>query len=106
MTSFNNSEVYLFEDSLYLLTDKATTWGEAQADAQSLGGNLVAINNQREQIFLSSLFAEQRAWIGLSDAASEGDFTWNTGEPLNFKKWNGGQHNGKFCCHACWRSLV
>ena len=85
MTSFNNSEVYLFEDSLYLLTDKATTWGEAQADAQNLGGHLAAINSRREQIFLSGLFVGQRSWIGLSDAASEGNFTWTTGEPVNFQ---------------------
>ena len=91
MTNFNNSEVYLFEDSLYLLTDKAITWGEAQADARSLGGNLVAINNRREQIFLSGLFPGQASWIGLNDVASEGDFTWTTGEPLNYKKWNSGR---------------
>ena len=88
MTNFNDSEVYLFEDSLYLLTEKPVTWGEAQIEAQGLGGTLAAINNEREQIFLSGLFVGQRSWIGLSDAASEGNFTWTTGEPVNFKKWN------------------
>ena len=91
MTNFNDSEIYLFEDSLYLLTEKPLTWGEAQTEAQDLGGHLAAINSRREQIFLSSLFLGQRSWIGLSDAGSEGNFTWTTGEPVNFKKWNSGR---------------
>ncbi|MFM6578530.1 MAG: lectin-like protein [Dolichospermum sp.] len=41
--------------ALYLLTNFGT-WEQAQAEAQSLGGNLVTINSQEEQDFLVSTF--------------------------------------------------
>ncbi|MEM7770289.1 MAG: NF038122 family metalloprotease, partial [Cyanobacteria bacterium P01_A01_bin.37] len=37
----------------YLITESSQTWEEAQAEAQTYGGNLVAINDEAEQDWLS-----------------------------------------------------
>jgi hypothetical protein len=39
---------YQYNGSIYRLTT-AVAWKQAQAQAQSLGGNLVTVNNQAEQ---------------------------------------------------------
>jgi hypothetical protein len=39
---------YQYNGSIYRLTT-AVTWKQTQAQAQSLGGNLVTVNNQAEQ---------------------------------------------------------
>ena len=39
-----------YENSLYAIVD-STTWEEAQAKAEELGGNLVTINNEEENEF-------------------------------------------------------
>src|SRR5205807_2704641 len=36
----------------------------------------------------------RRLWIGLSDAASPGVFTWANGEPLIYTNWAPGQPSG------------
>ena len=46
---------YQYNGSIYRLTN-AGTWKQAQEQAQSLGGNLVTVNNQAEQDWLVTTF--------------------------------------------------
>ncbi|MBD2516057.1 hypothetical protein H6G93_13755 [Nostoc sp. FACHB-973] len=80
--------IYTFGDSIYL-TSVAGSWGTAQVEAQSFRGNLVTINDVKEQTFLAGLFANQNPWIGLSDAGKEGTFTW-IGEQGAYQNWTPG----------------
>ncbi len=91
--SFNTQEVYWFGNSIYLLTDSDTTWGEAQREAIGLGGNLATINNGTESAFLSGLFSGQTVWTGLTDVGSEGNFVWISGEPVTYLNWQVNQPN-------------
>jgi len=77
----------------YLLP--AASWPDSEAQAVCLGGHLVTINDKAEQNWVWETFsrydgAERSLWIGLSDAASEGRFTWSSGEPVSYTHWADG----------------
>jgi hypothetical protein len=88
---------------IYLLLSP-DTWTNSEAEAVSLGGHLVTINDAAENQFLVDTFtsgADERRvlWIGLTDAAgaapgaSEGNFRWTSGEPVTFTRWFAGEPN-------------
>jgi PKD repeat protein len=80
----------------YRLTDTTGTWQQAEDEAVSLGGHLVAINDEAEHGLLIQRFLSENPhaaayWIGLTDAdayATEGNYVWTTGEPLTYADWN------------------
>jgi hypothetical protein len=80
------------------------TWFQARDAAAAtsfLGsaGHLVTITTAAEDAFLRAAFESQLrvdflpgdsgdfAWLGLTDAAREGDYRWITGEPFTFSNW-------------------
>ncbi|MCU0707694.1 MAG: S8 family serine peptidase [Pirellula sp.] len=76
----------------YALTSGIKTWQASQAEAASLGGNLVTVNDQLEQNFLKRVFfsgpnRNWTYWIGLNDIGEEGNFVWASGEPVEFTNW-------------------
>ncbi len=79
----------------YLLSQGC--WTAAEAEAITLGGHLVTINDQAENDFVFNTFAHLHPnddlWIGFSDAAVEGVFEWVSGEPITFTNWA--------CCIGC-----
>jgi hypothetical protein len=84
-----------FNGHTYLLLSP-NTWTASQAEALSLGGNLVTVNSQAEQDFLYNTFGNWEGsprylWIGLTDAASQGNFVWINGEPVMFTFWAPGE---------------
>src|SRR5512145_3029810 len=72
----------------YLLS--ANTWTASEAEARGLGGHLVTINDAAENQWVRSTFFPLTGvpyaslWIGLNDAANEGQFVWANGEPVTF----------------------
>ncbi|MDP6361327.1 MAG: lectin-like protein, partial [Planctomycetota bacterium] len=40
------------------------------------------------------LHPREQLWIGLTDSAKEGDFSWVNGAPFTFKKWDKNQPDG------------
>ncbi|WP_051347652.1 lectin-like protein, partial [Dolichospermum circinale] len=84
--------MFNYNGSTYLLTSFFSTWEQAQAQAQSLGGNLVTINTAAEQNWLVSTFGgSQELWIGLTDKVTEGQFKWASGEISTYTNWFTGQ---------------
>jgi hypothetical protein len=73
----------------YFLTPTGTNWQSGQAYSRTFGGYLASINDGAEQAFIASRFSSATAgfWIGLSDAASEGTYTWDSGEPTGYWNW-------------------
>jgi len=72
----------------YYLTTP-TTWTDAQAQAQAMGGNLVTINDAAENQFLVNAFGSNESfWIGFTDAVQEGDWKWINGEPVTYVNWS------------------
>lgn len=90
VTNSANGHVY------YLLT--AGTWTASEAEAVQLGGNLVTINDAAENGWVFTNFAsfggvDRSLWLGLNDQATEGTWTWISGEPVTFTNWASGEPN-------------
>ncbi|MBC7771635.1 MAG: hypothetical protein H7210_03995 [Pyrinomonadaceae bacterium] len=72
------------------------SWANAELTATALGGHLVTINDAAENEFVYSTFGAQRdLWIGYNDAASEGNFTWASGENPGYTNWRAGEPNNQ-----------
>ncbi|MCY3549865.1 MAG: lectin-like protein [Candidatus Poribacteria bacterium] len=62
----------------------------ATAQAAAENAYLVAINDEAENEWLDGIFERERFWIGLNDAAEEGQLVWDSGEPVTYTNW--GEH--------------
>ena len=83
-----NSLLLTYNDSEYQLTSPGSTWLEAQAEAESLGGNLVSINDAAEQQWIvDNLAISAPRWIGFSDRNTEGQFEWSDGSTVDYTNW-------------------
>lgn len=76
------------------------TWTSARAAALALGGgwDLATLTSATEELFVGSLLTvtwpdRSHVWIGGSDAASEGDWRWVTGEREAYTHWWPGEPN-------------
>lgn len=90
----------------YFLTTELS-WQEAQDLAEEMGGNLVTINDEKENQWLMDTFITPDTnffWIGINDQAVEGQFIWVSGEESTYLNWaknepnnnpnQGGEHFG------------
>ena len=72
--------------------DEVTTFAAAQAACIAAGGHLATITSAGEQALVSSVQnPAQNPWIGGTDAAVEGTFTWLTGEAFAFTSFAPGE---------------
>lgn len=81
----------------YLL--RGLTWAETEAEAQSLGGHLVTINDAAENQWLVDNFASfnTTVWIGYNDQAVEDTFVWSSEETPAYTNWGANEpNNGGF----------
>ncbi len=86
-TPVSNTQGEIYNGSQYLVIETATVWSKAQAYAESLGGNLVTINDAAEEKWLQDTFGtSEMFWIGLSDAETEGTWKWASGEVSDWVK--------------------
>jgi len=78
----------------YSLT--SSNWLDAEAKAVEMGGHLATIRNAEEDSWICGEFGGVDTglvglWIGLTDAAEEGNFVWISGEPVTYTNWGAGQ---------------
>jgi hypothetical protein len=80
-------------------------WASAEAEAVVHGGHLITIGSRQEQGFVVATFLsppDKVYWIGMTDAETEGDWHWVSGEPITFTNWeNPGEPN-----NVKWRHPV
>jgi len=86
MGEFNNSKYYCSQTNNY-------TWHQAKALAESHGGYLAVVSDYEENNFIKNVILADYVWIGLTDEASEGNFSWTNGSPLSYTNWSYGEPN-------------
>ena len=76
------------------------TWTASEAEAISLGGHLVTINDAAENAWVLSTFSlfggsPKTLWIGLNDVTTESAFVWSSGDPSSYRNFArfGGTNN-------------
>ena len=71
------------------------SWTAAQTAAAATGGHLATLTSAPEDDFVRGLAGPILGdyWIGLSDAAMEGDYQWVTGEPFAYDGFAPGEPN-------------
>ena len=100
----------------YLLLETAP-WTDSEAEALTLGGHLVTINDSAENDWVFDTFVPLLPttvgafiWIGLNDAAHEGTLEWASGEPVTFTNWSSGQpdnaHSGEDYAHLWTPDII
>jgi hypothetical protein len=78
----------------YFVTPHGVNWQTARTYSRSFGGYLASINDPAEAFFIDFNYSNYPAlWIGLTDAQLEGAFIWDSGEPLTYLAWCGGEPN-------------
>uniref|UniRef100_A0A3B5R8K8 C-type lectin domain-containing protein n=1 Tax=Xiphophorus maculatus TaxID=8083 RepID=A0A3B5R8K8_XIPMA len=75
----------MFNSSCYFLSTSSGSWNKAREDCRNRGGDLVVINDDDEQNFLSTIINKE-PWIGLNDIETEGSWKWVDDTPLT-KHW-------------------
>lgn len=84
--------VRAFDNHAYRIVDRPVTWSVAVAGCASLSAHLVTVTSAEERAFVSAnTFGN--LWGGATDAATEGTFTWVTGEPFVFTAYQTGEPN-------------
>ena len=68
-------------------------WSGSEAEAVTLGGHLVTINDADENQWVFDTFSQDRnLWIGLYQPAGspepDGGWTWISGEPVEYLNWD------------------
>ncbi len=92
--AISDDDTLTYRGNQYVLTSSSKTWEQAQAEAESLGGNLVTINAAAEEAWLKQNFGESEGyWIGINDAGTEGVFEWASGETVGYTNWAPGEPN-------------
>uniref|UniRef100_A0A3Q1GXN8 C-type lectin domain-containing protein n=1 Tax=Anabas testudineus TaxID=64144 RepID=A0A3Q1GXN8_ANATE len=75
-----------FSCSCYFLSTESGSWTEGRQDCRTRGADLVVIDSDEEQTFLST-FTNMSTWIGLSDKDKEGTWKWVDGTLLTVMFW-------------------
>ncbi|MCG3145780.1 MAG: hypothetical protein HONDAALG_03456 [Gammaproteobacteria bacterium] len=76
------------------------TWSGADTAAGLLGAgwDLASITSAAENVFVLSLITttptdRMHVWIGGTDSAAEGTWTWTNGDPFSYTNWFSGEPN-------------
>ena len=96
----------------YQRFDTALNWNSAKTACAGLGGHLATITSQAENdwVWTNLGVSGVNIWLGGTDEAQEGVWTWITGEPWSYSIWAatqpdnawGGQDQLAFAGNATW----
>ncbi|KAM4036962.1 asialoglycoprotein receptor 2-like isoform 2-T2 [Anomaloglossus baeobatrachus] len=99
----------LFEGKCYFFSNSQSNWFRARTMCVLKSADLVVINNENEQKFISGKKNQRTYWIGLTDAEAEGNWTWVDGSDykISYKNWMPNEPNsyrgGEEDCGQVWK---
>ena len=82
----------------YKVYNGQSSWEDAAAFCQSVGGHLATITSEEENTFLYDYLVSlglSGAYFGFSDVNIEGEWVWCTGEDVIFTNWDTGEPNNE-----------
>lgn len=86
----------------YLFVDDARDWRDARNACRGWGGDLVVIDNDTENAWITFLRGnDDRRWIGLNDRDREGNYEWSSGASSGYRAWADGEPNNSFFSEDC-----
>ena len=86
----------------FIVCADRTSWSSARLKCQALGfDDLASIRTASENAMLTSLALQLTTdldlyWIGLSDAAAEGQYLWSDGAAVTYSNWDYGEPNNLY----------
>jgi|GEM_PF-4225510 len=83
----NTTDLGIFGSHQYLYNSTASTWQEAKAYSESIGGTLVSIENAQENEFIQEAIPGSSIWIGFTDESMGGQFEWSDGQLVDYTNW-------------------
>lgn len=86
MTGYQNPE----NKNIYAAIDSVMSWHESKTLTENMGGHLVTVSSESENIFISNiaiLYENSHFWLGLTDEHSEGEWRWVNEEPMVYSNW-------------------
>ena len=101
------SAAWEYVTSPFVYHSEPASWEGARAVCQAEGGDLASIHTEAENAVAYELSAGQSVWLGLTDAAEEGVWTWSDGSPLDYTPSAGegfryDNHGGDEDCAGFW----
>jgi len=86
---FEGSCWWHYDDNLY-------TWADAEDVCKARQMSLASIHSEAEQAFVFATVEGLSCWLGLTDAAQEGEWQWSDDTPVDYLNWSMeyGQPNG------------
>ncbi|MBQ9912639.1 MAG: C-type lectin domain-containing protein [Clostridia bacterium] len=85
------SDAVEYNGHWYKVYEICLTWENAKKYCDDLGGHLVTISSKEENDFVLSILKKSSKAanfiIGLAELKKEGEWSWVTGEPLNYTNW-------------------
>ena len=94
----DNLDEFYYNGHYYAIFDKIDSWEEAKIYCEELGGHLATITSLDEDNYLLRKLSElsiSSCWIGGTDSANEGVWTWVTGEEFSYANWGNGEPNNQ-----------
>lgn len=90
-------KVWSFAGHRYQIMTGADTWEDAADLCIRSGGHLADISSAAENAFLYAIMKSSglyEAYFGLTDAAKESQWKWNSGATITYTNWHDGEPNG------------
>ncbi|XP_056128098.1 B-cell receptor CD22-like [Rhinichthys klamathensis goyatoka] len=85
-------KLYTQGNDTFFMSNEPKSWSESRKYCRDRGADLVIINTEEKQRFITALVKE-KVWIGLSDSETEGIMKWVDNSPLKQGFWFEGQPN-------------
>ena len=71
------------------------SYQQMQAKCVQAGGELARVDNDKQSALVNKLAGKARAFIGLTDAATEGHWMWADGTAPTYTNWGAGEPNDR-----------